>query len=204
MQQQLFTEDTYAQMRDHDPYRTAQNYLDQSDAENLLDKLLAADLKTYLHELLMKQDQMSMAASIESRVPFLDHKLVEFATHLPESMKLRGWTTKYVLRRAMRGLLPSEILTRKKMGFPVPIESWFRGKYRRIVDEYVLSERALGRGFFNPGYVRELAARHASGENHAERLWMLVNFEIWLRRFFDNEVSTTEAEPAGFSTIGVF
>ncbi|MCI0664379.1 MAG: asparagine synthase (glutamine-hydrolyzing) [Acidobacteria bacterium] len=194
MQQQLFTRETYAQMRDYDPYRTALNYLDQSDAENLLDKLLAADLKTYLHELLMKQDQMSMAASIESRVPFLDHKLVEFATHLPESMKLRGWTTKYVLRRAMRGLLPAEILTRKKMGFPVPIESWFRGRYRRVVDEYVLSERALARGYFNAGYVRELAARHANGENHAERLWMLVNFEIWLRRFFDGEMPAIEAK----------
>jgi asparagine synthase (glutamine-hydrolysing) len=187
MQQQLFTSETYGQMLDYDPYRTAIDYLDHSDAENLLDKLLAADLKTYLHELLMKQDQMSMAASIESRVPFLDHKLVEFATHLPEAMKLRGWTTKYVLRRAMRGLLPSEILTRKKMGFPVPIESWFRGRYRHVVDEYVLSERVLKRGIFNPGYVRDLAARHASGENHAERLWMLVNFEIWLRRFFDRE-----------------
>src|SRR5262245_5698396 len=194
MQQQLFSRETYAQMRDHDPYRTALNYLDQSDAENLLDKLLAADLQTYLHELLMKQDQMSMAASIESRVPFLDHKLVEFATHLPESMKLRGWTTKYVLRRAMRGLLPAEILTRKKMGFLVPVESWFRGRYRRVLDEYVLSERTLARGFFNAGYVRELAARHANGENHAERLWMLVNFEIWLRRFFDGEIPAIEAK----------
>jgi len=132
---------------------------------------------------------MSMAASLESRVPFLDHKLVEFATSLPEKMKLRGWTTKYALRRAMRGVLPPQILTRKKMGFPVPIGSWFRGPFRQVVEEYVLGERALGRGLFNTSYVRELVARHAAGENHAERLWMLVNFEIWQRRFFDGEPS---------------
>ncbi|MGH9936634.1 MAG: asparagine synthase (glutamine-hydrolyzing) [Blastocatellia bacterium] len=190
MQQRLFTAETYERMRDRDPYSASLAYIEESDAETLLDKLLAADLKTYLHELLMKQDQMSMAASLESRVPFLDHKLVEFATRLPEAMKLRGWTTKYVLRRAMRGVLPREILTRKKMGFPVPVGSWFRGAFRWVIDDYVLSERALERGVFSPDYVRELVARHAAGENHAERLWMLVNFEIWQRRFFDNEMAS--------------
>ncbi len=207
-QQQLFTAGTYARMQDHDPYRTALAYIEESDAESLLDKLLAADLKTYLHELLMKQDQMSMAASLESRVPFLDHKLVEFATQLPEAMKLRGWTTKYVLRRAMRDALPPQILTRKKMGFPVPVGSWFRGAFRRVIDEYVLSERALRRGVFNAPYVRELVARHAAGENHAERLWMLINFEIWQRRFFDGQPVSAEADhpralQASFSSVGV-
>jgi len=208
MQQQLFTAGTYAEMQDRDPYRTSLAYIAESDAGTLLDQLLAADLKTYLHELLMKQDQMSMAASIESRVPFLDHKLVEFATHLPEAMKLRGWTTKYVLRRAMRDVLPREILTRKKMGFPVPIENWFRGSFRKIIDEYVLSERALDRGIFNAPYVHELAARHAAGENHAERLWMLVNFEIWQRNFFDGEGLSAESRHsralrASFGSVGV-
>jgi len=129
---------------------------------------------------------MSMAASIESRVPFLDHKLVEFTARMPERMKLRGWTTKYVLRAAMKGVLPEEILTRPKMGFPVPVGRWFRGAYGGVVDEYVLGERALGRGIFEPDFVRELVRRHQSGgENHDERLWALVNFEMWQRRFFD-------------------
>ena len=95
-----------------------------------LDRLLYADMKTYLVELLMKQDQMSMAASIESRVPFLDHRLVEFAAGLPARMKLRGFTTKRILREAVRGILPAEILTRKKMGFPVPFGIWMRGRGR--------------------------------------------------------------------------
>lgn len=130
---------------------------------------------------------MSMAASIESRVPLLDHKLVEYAAAMPERMKLRGWTTKYVLRQAMRGVLPKEILERKKMGFPVPVGAWLRGEFAQIVDEYVLSERAGSRGIFNREYVRELVARHRAGERHDERLWALINFEIWQRRFFDGE-----------------
>jgi asparagine synthase (glutamine-hydrolysing) len=144
----------------------------------------------------MKQDQMSMAASIESRVPFLDHKLIEFATHLPVEMKLRGTTTKYILRQAMKGVLPDEILTRKKMGFPVPVGAWLRGPFKYIVDEYVLSERARMRGLFNADFVHSLVARHQAGENHAERLWLLINFEIWQRRFFDGEAVAEIAEAA--------
>jgi asparagine synthase (glutamine-hydrolysing) len=135
----------------------------------------------------MKQDQMSMAASIESRVPFLDHKLVEFTAKMPERMKLRGKTTKWVLREAMKGILPDEILNRPKMGFPVPVGGWFRNEFKHIVDEYVLSERALGRGIFAPEFVRQMVAAHNAGENHDERLWALVNFEIWHRQFIDGE-----------------
>jgi asparagine synthase (glutamine-hydrolysing) len=177
-----------------DPYAAQQQVLDTTDAKSLLNRLLDVDVKTYLHELLMKQDQMSMAASIESRVPFLDHPLVEFAAALPERLKLHGMTTKYVLREAMREVLPPEILSRKKMGFPVPVGRWFRGAFRGIVDEYVLSERARARGLFEPEYVRQLVERHCSGgENHSERLWSLVNFEIWHRLFFEGEASTEMA-----------
>src|SRR5207253_10008750 len=125
-----------------DPYVIQRAHFESGDNRSLLDRLLYADVKTYLHELLMKQDQMSMAASIESRVPFLDHPLAEFAASLPDRLKLRGWTTKYVLRRAMRAILPSAILDRRKMGFPVPVGHWLRGPYRRLVDEFILGERA--------------------------------------------------------------
>ena len=197
MQKGLFTPATRDRMGDSDPYRASLQYIHDSDAESLLDQLLAADLKTYLHELLMKQDQMSMAASLESRVPFLDHKLVEFATHLPVKMKLRGWTTKYVLRQAMHNVLPKEILRRTKMGFPVPLGSWLRGPFRHLLDEYVLGARARERGIFNPSYVRELVVRHGAGESHTERLWMLVNFEIWQRRFFDGEPDSGVGDALG-------
>lgn len=197
-QQSLFTAETRARIAESNPYRTSLALMGEADAVTMLDQLLAADMKTYLHELLMKQDQMSMAASIESRVPFLDHKLVEFAARLPERMKLRGLTTKYILRQAMADKIPAEILTRKKMGFPVPVGAWLRGDFRPLLDEYVLGARALERGIFEPDFVRNLVARHEAGENHAERLWMLMNFEIWQRRFLDGEEQklTEPAAPA--------
>ncbi len=187
MQRELLTGETRERTGQSDPYRASITGAADSDAVALLDQLLAADLKTYLHELLMKQDQMSMAASIESRVPFLDHRLVEFAAQLPVRMKLRGMTTKYILRRSMRDKLPREILSRKKMGFPVPVGKWFAGEFGHLLDDYLLGERARARGLFEPGFVREIVRRHRAGENHSERLWALMNFEIWQRRFIDGE-----------------
>jgi asparagine synthase (glutamine-hydrolysing) len=186
-QRTLIASDVRRRLTTLDPYATATELMAGSDAKTLLDRLLYVDTKTYLHELLMKQDQMSMAASIESRVPFLDHPLVEFTARLPERLKLRGGTTKYILREAMRDVLPSEILTRGKMGFPVPIGAWLRGPYRRIVDELVLSPRAMERGLLDPAAIRGIVARHAAGEDHSERLWSLVNLEIWHRVVVDGE-----------------
>jgi asparagine synthase (glutamine-hydrolysing) len=188
MQQALLTPETKNRIGNLDPYMDVRRRIKETDADSLLNRLLYADMKTYLHELLMKQDQMSMAASIESRVPFLDHKLVEYTSRLPERMKLRGWTTKYILREGMKGILPERILTRPKMGFPVPVGAWFRGEFKHVVDEFVLSERTLSRNLFNKEVVKDLVNRHQSGkENHSERLWSLVNFEIWQRQFIDGE-----------------
>jgi asparagine synthase (glutamine-hydrolysing) len=196
MQNELLTGAAKEQTGTLDPYAGVTALLKQTDATSLLDKLLYADTKTYLQELLMKQDQMSMAASIESRVPFLDHKLIEYTATMPERMKLRGSTTKYVLRESMKGILPEPILSRSKMGFPVPIGSWFRGAYRSIIDEYVTSERALSRGIFQSDYVRSIVHRHqVDGEDHSERLWALVNFEMWQRQFFDGEHADTKDQP---------
>jgi len=189
-----------------DPYAEAHQLLCETDAGSLLNQLLYTDMFTYLHELLMKQDQMSMAASIESRVPFLDHPLVEFTATLPERLKLRGRTTKYILREAMRDFLPGEILSRRKMGFPVPIGRWFREAHRGIVDELVMGDRAAARGLFDTSFVRAIANEHASGHrDHSERLWALANVEIWHRIFIDGEAPsdvgvTGTAAPALAST----
>lgn len=187
MQADLLSTNMREQIGSTDPYAGLSALLVDSDATTLLNQLLYADTKTYLHELLMKQDQMSMAASIESRVPFLDHKLVEMTAGLPERMKLRGMTTKYILRESMKGILPEPILTRSKMGFPVPLDAWFRGSLAAMVDEHLLGERARSRGIFNQAYVERLVVEHRSGINHAERLWMLMNFEMWQRQFLDGE-----------------
>ncbi|CAN5369892.1 asparagine synthase (glutamine-hydrolyzing) [soil metagenome] len=185
MQKKLFTSETKARIAEENPYVYQNQWLTKTDAADLIDKLLYADTKTYLHELLMKQDQMSMAASIESRVPFLDHKLVEYTAKLPTDLKIRGRETKWILREAMKGILPDEILTRKKMGFPVPLGDWLRNEFKGFVDEYVLSERALQRGIFNRDFVRELAAAHNGGEDNTARIFRLINFEIWQRQFID-------------------
>ncbi len=187
MQDEMLSAETKAKIGERNPYFHLHNWLKETDAQDVLDKLLYADTKTYLHELLMKQDQMSMAASIESRVPFLDHKLVEHTARMPERMKIRGRDTKWILREAMKGILPEEILTREKMGFPVPIGNWFRNEFRHLIDEYVLSERARSRGIFEPEFVKKLAAEHQTGADHAQRLWFLLNFEMWQRRFIDGE-----------------
>ena len=129
-----------------------------------------------------------MAASIESRVPFLDHPLVEWVSRLPHSLKLRGVTTKWILRAAMKDRLPSAILDRRKMGFPVPVAPWLRGSWRHLLDEYVLGERALSRGLLNATEVRRLVAEHDTGtRNHAERLWARITLEVWQRVFLDGE-----------------
>ncbi len=191
MQDSLLTPATRERLNGSaDPYAEMSRLFDSLETGSLLDRMLYTDTKTYLHELLMKQDQMSMAASIESRVPFLDHKLIEFTAAMPTRMKLRGRTTKYVLRKAMEGTLPDEILSRGKMGFPVPVGKWFRGEFRSVVDEYVLSERALARGIFDAKQVKQLVERHMQGENHDERLWALLNLEIWHRRFIDTDTRT--------------
>jgi asparagine synthase (glutamine-hydrolysing) len=163
----------------------------------LLDRLLYADLKTYLVELLMKQDQMSMAASIESRVPFLDHKLVEFAATLPDAWKLSGFTTKRILRESMKGLLPESILNRPKMGFPVPFAGWMRGAWNNVAREVLLDRRSRERGLIDPPAVDDLLRDHAAGRTEGgDRIWSLLNLELWHRTFIDGEGVQTLPAPA--------
>jgi asparagine synthase (glutamine-hydrolysing) len=161
-----------------------------------LERMSATDLQTYLCELLMKQDRMSMAASIESRVPFLDDQLVARVASMPARLKLRGWQTKAVFRRAVRDLVPHEVLTRRKMGFPVPLARWLRGAHWPVVEEFVTSTRAASRGLLNGSEVRRLAAEHRSGRaDHAERLWLLINLEIWQRMFCEGETAQDVMRP---------
>ncbi|HZI92704.1 MAG TPA: asparagine synthase (glutamine-hydrolyzing) [Patescibacteria group bacterium] len=154
-----------------------------------LDRMGRADLQTYLVELLMKQDQMSMATSIESRVPYLDTALVEHVVAIPGRQRLPGFRTKALLRDAARNLVPSAILNRRKMGFPVPLDEWLRGQFWPVVEDMVLGPRAASRGLFDPQGLRHLAEDHRSGAaNHAERLWLLINLEQWQRIFIDGEM----------------
>ncbi len=179
-----------------DPHGEEMRCYDEA-AGSSLDRMSRTDLQNYLVRLLMKQDQMSMAASIESRVPFLDHELVEHVAALPAGAKLRGLTTKAVLRRALAGLVPREILSRPKMGFPVPIGRWLRGPFWPVVREFVLSPRAAERGLFRQSELIRLASEHRSGAaDHGERLWLLVNLEIWHRVFLERESAAVVMQAA--------
>jgi asparagine synthase (glutamine-hydrolysing) len=172
------------------PYATAEQYYESSDAHTMLNKLLYVDTKTYLHELLMKQDQMSMAASIESRVPFLDHKLVEFAARMPESMKVRGMTTKYVLpSHHDRRVAAGDPESAGRWAFPVPIG---------VVAAWPVSARARrvrawpSRTCARPVRVRRRSSVSSRATSRArriipERLWSLINLEMWQRMQFDGE-----------------
>ena len=170
-----------------DPYAVGLRYCEEHPG-GILERMSHADLQTYLVELLMKQDQMSMAASIESRVPYLDDEFVEHVAAIPGQIRLHGWQTKAVLREALRDLVPREILTRRKMGFPVPMGRWLRGPFWGVVQEFLLGARALERGLFQPTFLRRLTEEHRTGtRNHGDRLWLLINLEIWQRIFLDGE-----------------
>ncbi len=163
----------------------------------LLSRLLYTDIKTYLVELCMKQDQMSMAASIESRVPFLDHSLVEFALRIPSSMKTRGLTGKRILKAAVKDLLPDSILNRRKMGFPTPFSDWLLGPQLETVGQILLEGRSLERALFNQESVRHLLAEHRSrARDHSNKIWRLLNLELWHRVFIDRDSMPLGAKAA--------
>ena len=153
------------------------------------------DLKGYLPlVILTKVDRMSMAHSIEARVPLLDHKLVEFAATIPPELRLRNRTTKYIFKRAMRGILPDEIIDRRKHGFGIPLGRWFRGQLGAFVRELLLSETSRRRGIFNTAYIEQLVQRHENGRDLDMHLWTLISFELWCRTFLDGR-SRKAVEP---------
>jgi asparagine synthase (glutamine-hydrolysing) len=203
-QQALLAPDLRAAATHAGAYGSSVGYFHKlNGASTLLDRLLYSDIKTYLVELLMKQDQMSMATSIESRVPFLDHKLVEYAATLPDAWKLSGLTTKRVLRESMKGLLPDSILNRPKMGFPVPFAGWTRGPWNAVAREVLLDRRSTERGIIDPQAVARLLRDHADGRTDGgDRIWSLLNLELWYRTFIDKEGVQTLPHAHSVAEIG--
>jgi asparagine synthase (glutamine-hydrolysing) len=201
-QPQLFAPGLVEELRGVDAYAGSMAYFPQNGGrETLLSRLLYLDIKTYLVELLMKQDQMSMAASIESRVPFLDHKLVEFAARIPAEHKVRFLSAKYLLRKTMSGRLPAAVLNRRKMGFPTPVKPWLRHQLFDRVAEVLTDGRLEERKLLNASYVRGLLDAHRRGRTDAtDAIWRLLNFELWCRVFFDRDprytVRPSEEVPA--------
>jgi asparagine synthase (glutamine-hydrolysing) len=168
-------------------------YFDAGD-RSPLERLLYADQKTYLVELLMKQDRMSMATSIESRVPLLDHPLVEFAARLPGEMKLRGTTGKYIFKKAAEGLVPREILYRRKMGFPTPLRSWLRDAAATPLFDLLRAPDGLLGAYVDRRALENLIHRHRSGaEDATDRIWRLLNLQLWGEIFLAGRREKMEA-----------
>jgi asparagine synthase (glutamine-hydrolysing) len=158
-----------------------------SGGRSVVDVMLDVDVQTYLpDDLLVKMDIATMASSLEARSPFLDHELMEFAASLPASLKVRGREKKVVLRGALRGWVPDEILDAPKRGFRLPLAEWFRGELHGYAHDVLLDRRAIGRGYFREPYVRELLDRHADGvQDNAQGIWTLLMFELWHQQFVD-------------------
>jgi asparagine synthase (glutamine-hydrolysing) len=165
-------------------YRNIAGSVSTGDA---IDNLLYLDSKTYLPgDILTKVDRMSMAASLEARVPLLDQELIEMVTQIPANLKMKGFETKYIFKKAMEGIVPKEILYREKQGFGVPIEEWINNQLRSRIHETLLERRTTERGYFEKSYIQTLLDEHSNGRrDHSHALWILWMLELWHRRFLD-------------------
>ncbi len=202
-QPQLFSSELTEEFRGVNAYANCMRFFPAKGSNgSSLNRLLYLDIKTYLVELLMKQDQMSMATSIESRVPFLDHKLVEFAARIPARYKIRFFSGKYLLRKAMARELPAEALRRNKKGFPTPVRPWLRNQLFDRLSAILTDGRMAERQLIRPDYVRYLLSAHRQGNSFAtEGCWRLLNFELWNRIFLDRDTSLSCPQPAAVRPV---
>ena len=184
---QLYANDLLHTYQQGNSYRYIQDYFRRSQGHAPLAQQGYVDIKTYLtDDILVKVDRMSMAPSLEARVPFLDHKVMEFAATIPVSLKLKGFTTKHILKKALWDIVPRDILTRGKEGFSIPIKNWLMQELRPLLEDTLSEARLKRRGYFQPAYVRQLMTEHLNGkENHSHRLWALMMVEIWHQAYID-------------------
>ncbi|HEV3215246.1 MAG TPA: asparagine synthase (glutamine-hydrolyzing) [Vicinamibacterales bacterium] len=198
----LFRDDVFTALSAFDPRSENVQHLTRPNGD-WLSALQYLDVKNYLPlDILTKVDRMSMAHSIEARVPLLDHVLVEFAATIPPGLKLNGRTTKYIFKRAMRGILPDTVIDRPKHGFAVPLARWFRGQLGPFVRDLLLSKTSRQRGIFNPEYIERLLAQLDRGRNLDLHLWTLISFEMWCRTFLD-PTTASRSDVAGDSAYSV-
>ncbi|PYT14569.1 MAG: asparagine synthase (glutamine-hydrolyzing) [Acidobacteria bacterium] len=193
----LLRPDAYDRLSREDPWRDEAVCLARAGGD-WLSALQYLDLNSYLPlDILTKVDRMSMAHGHEARVPLLDHPLVEFAAAIPAELRLRDGVTKSIFKQTMRGVLPDEVVDRRKQGFAVPLGRWFRGQFGRFVRDLLLSETCRRRDILDPGYVARLLAQHDRGRDLDLQLWTLISFELWCRTFLDTRVPRFSAPAAG-------
>jgi asparagine synthase (glutamine-hydrolysing) len=183
----LYTRDFSSSVNKDFSTQAIGRYLRDGSSRGQVNQMLYADTKTSLpDDLLLKADKMTMANSIELRVPFLDHKLLEFAASLPENFKVRGFKTKYIAKQALRSRVPREILERKKVGFPVPYEEWMRNELKDWVRDILLDRASVSRGYFNKSCIEHLIDKDLKDHSHPKEILSLVSLELWHRSFVDS------------------
>lgn len=191
---ELYSKEMEATADEEYSLSVTQECLARADKYSLFDKMLYVDINTWLpDELLIKADKMTMANSVELRVPLLDHKVLEFAARLPRNQKVRGWTMKYLLKHALRNRVPDEILRRRKAGFPVPYGTWLRGNLRGYVSEMLLGSEAMSRGYFKRSAIEKLISLNRKGWDYSREIFSLLVLELWHRSFADNTAQTAIA-----------
>ena len=182
--EELYTDDFLSRIASRSPSDALRPHIDDSETVHDLDRLLGLDTRTILpDDYLTKDDRMSMATSLELRVPFLDHTLVEFAASCPVHVKLRGLKKKLLLKRMAAARIPKPILNRPKHGFEVPIAKWVGNELATEVDTLLLSDNSRLRAFLRPGIIRNLVSQHhANTRNHSREIWSLMSLEMWLQK----------------------
>ena len=174
----------------------SRNFISSRSANGVLEKMLYVDTKTWLpDDLLIKADRMTMANSVELRVPFLDHKVLEFAARLSRNQKIRGWKMKYLLKKALAKHVPDEILHRRKAGFPVPYATWLRNDLSGFVSDTLLDSKSLSRGYFQKAAVENLVKSNAESGGYAKEIFSLVVLELWHRTFLDGRETPSSPRP---------
>lgn len=186
---EIYSELFKSELKYIDAFGPVKNLWEKSGPVHLLERMIYTDFNLYLADVLtVKMDIASMANSLETRSPFLDHKFVETVASFPPELKSKGWTSKYILKKKLQGFLPDEILEREKMGFGLPVGEWFRKDMKDYLCRYLLSDNFAKRGFFNHEAVKNMVHQHIYGmKDHTARLWNLLVFELWYRIFIEGE-----------------
>jgi asparagine synthase (glutamine-hydrolysing) len=185
----LYSQSFKIEAAENDVFKTLAPYYGYTMGQDLQSKMQYIDIKTWLvDDLLIKADRMSMAASLELRVPFLDHRFLELAANMPSQYRNKKNQSKYIIKKAMEPYLDDEILYRKKQGFPTPLAIMFQGDLKDFVSDIIDSDLAHSREFFNPQEVKRLLTEHIEGiQDHHKILWQLLVLELWFREFIDKE-----------------
>lgn len=181
----LFTPEAAEVVHSEDPYQHLLRYSAQAAGTHDITRTGFVDIKSYLVDnILVKVDRMSMAPSLEARVPLLDHRIVEFAMSLPPELKMKGLGTKYLLKKTFYDKLPVEVQNRDKQGFSIPIKNWIRGDLKPMMMDLLDSKRLKQQGIFNETFVHQLIDEHVQGrQNHSHKLWALMMFQQWARLY---------------------